>query len=714
MKTLTYRFAAAPIDMGDLLVLGLAIHEVMPERIVHRPHGLDGYLIALFHSEILIRIHGVEQRYPPGSLVIWEPGECQRYGQTSAPWEYSWVHCDGAFLHEELRRALLPRNAVLTLADPYCLERFLQDVHRELTAYHTPNPILLHNAFVNVLVEIQRQCTLDDLPAQLPAWATEIKLYLERHYAEPHPTAQLAARAHFSVSHFCRQFHQIFGMTVVEYLTEIRMRMAKFLLLDEHLGIAEISRRLGYDSYSHFCALFKRSFGVSPRALRNGMCGEAGRRQHAEARRARELAHWLREGWQLVLEQDFSRDSALDPRLRCYWHGETAPLHAAPHFAGIAQGCLRLQSNPHWTSLRGDDELTEELKVELVAANHRPDGLNLAIAILGDILDGYRLRVLGYDRIALETISNGYWQVLSNVPFTLDSGAADYHLTFWRSDNVFYAEIDGQRVLDYHEPFAPQGPRHRHFAIARFFQFGSADLKHLRVFRRIAPRYVDILEHGRQLLRLGHAQEAYAWFERIAEEQAATPLYHEARYLAALAVPDTQREAKERALRQATADEATPFRLRLLRQWAFALLGWGDVAGAVDVALESARTDPRDDTPRLLVEQIIAALPRIPPAHYAQALRALARLPVSLLRFSAHALTSLLPLQEMPLQRLMCQGMGLTDLSPLRGMALLELDCSANAIDDLSPLAGMPLDTLSCSVNRVRSSFHCAAWRCEG
>ena len=127
----------------------------------YRQQGLDGYLIALFHSEVSVRLHGIEQHCPPQSLVIWEPGVCQWYGQTSAPWTYSWVNCDGAFLHEELHRLSLPRNTVIILPDPFCVERFLQDVHRELTSYPAPNAILLRNAFMNVLVEVQRQLTVD-------------------------------------------------------------------------------------------------------------------------------------------------------------------------------------------------------------------------------------------------------------------------------------------------------------------------------------------------------------------------------------------------------------------------------------------------------------------------------------------------------------------------------------------------------------------------
>ena len=119
---------------------------------------------------------------------------------------------------------------------------------------------------------------------------------------------------------------------------------------------------------------------------------------------------------------------------------------------------------------------------------------------------------------------------------------------------MFYAEVDGKRILHYQEPFAPQGAAHRHFAVARFHNYGSAELRILRVCTRIAPRYVDILEPGRVLLRAGHRQEAAAWFRRVADEYPGDALQQDASYLAALAVPDEAREAKEQAFRQAARD----------------------------------------------------------------------------------------------------------------------------------------------------------------
>ena len=394
---------------------------------------------------------------------------------------------------------------------------------------------------------------------------------------------------------------------------QIRLRMAKFCLLDNNLNITDISRRTAMTRYTNFCSLFKRHFGVSPREMRKGISGEAGRQQRAEERRSRELARWLREGWQVALDVDFTAISHLPPSLRGFWAETYRPLMTTPAHGRGDGWSAAARSQPGWTGITWEGELKEELKVDIVAVNTTSDGLNLAIAISGDLWNGYRLRLVGYQDIALETTINGCWEVLHRCAIALDPHAEEYHLVFWRSDNVFYAEVDGRRILEYQEPFAPQGTPHRRFAIARFHEYGSADLRVLRVCTRITPRYVDILEPGRAMLREGHRQSAYRWFRRVAEEHPEATLQQEASYLAALALPDTEREAKEDAFRQATADTASPFHRRLLRQWAFTRLGWGDIAGAVDIALRCARDLPDDETPQILAERLITAMHGVSP-----------------------------------------------------------------------------------------------------
>jgi AraC family transcriptional activator of pyochelin receptor len=63
-------------------------------------------------------------------------------------------------------------------------------------------------------------------------------------------------------------FRQVFGTSVFGYLQDYRLERAKQFLADEKLSIAGVAQRVGYASQSHFCYLFKRQFGITPRVYR--------------------------------------------------------------------------------------------------------------------------------------------------------------------------------------------------------------------------------------------------------------------------------------------------------------------------------------------------------------------------------------------------------------------------------------------------------------
>ncbi len=61
-----------------------------------------------------------------------------------------------------------------------------------------------------------------------------------------------------------RVFRQMYGVTIYEYRTHVRMQEAKNLLLDDELSITEISGKCGYTNSSKFAACFKKVTGMTP------------------------------------------------------------------------------------------------------------------------------------------------------------------------------------------------------------------------------------------------------------------------------------------------------------------------------------------------------------------------------------------------------------------------------------------------------------------
>ena len=62
-----------------------------------------------------------------------------------------------------------------------------------------------------------------------------------------------------------RGFRDLFGTTVIGYLTQQRMIKAEQLLRHGDYTVAEVANKVGYTHLGHFAAAFRKQFGVSPR-----------------------------------------------------------------------------------------------------------------------------------------------------------------------------------------------------------------------------------------------------------------------------------------------------------------------------------------------------------------------------------------------------------------------------------------------------------------
>jgi len=61
-----------------------------------------------------------------------------------------------------------------------------------------------------------------------------------------------------------RGFQELFGTTVLNYLTNERMKLAEQFLREGNWSVAEVANFVGYSHLGQFAAAFKRKFGIKP------------------------------------------------------------------------------------------------------------------------------------------------------------------------------------------------------------------------------------------------------------------------------------------------------------------------------------------------------------------------------------------------------------------------------------------------------------------
>jgi AraC-like DNA-binding protein len=146
------------------------------------------------------------------------------------------------FLEQRLLFDALDRGAEL---DPlYVEETILRVLQRVATHARTPERSRDADA-------VERVC---DLIARDPSRNTPLRV--------------LARAVELSPFRLCREFRAHTGETMTEYRHALRLRLALDRLRDRRLDLTTLAFDLGYSSHSHFTAVFRRHFGLTPSAFR--------------------------------------------------------------------------------------------------------------------------------------------------------------------------------------------------------------------------------------------------------------------------------------------------------------------------------------------------------------------------------------------------------------------------------------------------------------
>lgn len=99
------------------------------------------------------------------------------------------------------------------------------------------------------------------------------KDYIETHYADSITLEQVAEYVELSPFYFSKLFKERFGMTFIDYLTEIRINKAKAEMEHQGKSLKEICFSVGYKDPNYFSRVFKKQTGLSPSEFRKAIAG---------------------------------------------------------------------------------------------------------------------------------------------------------------------------------------------------------------------------------------------------------------------------------------------------------------------------------------------------------------------------------------------------------------------------------------------------------
>lgn len=91
--------------------------------------------------------------------------------------------------------------------------------------------------------------------------------YINSHFKEPLPIANIAKECGMSEYHFYRMFKSAFGRSPHQQILNNRLNFARELILIQGATVGEAAMQSGFSDIYSFSKSFRRKFGYAPSSL---------------------------------------------------------------------------------------------------------------------------------------------------------------------------------------------------------------------------------------------------------------------------------------------------------------------------------------------------------------------------------------------------------------------------------------------------------------
>lgn len=181
------------------------------------------------------------------------------------------VHLNPAFLHYVYEFCY---NVVCDIREQFTREESLEKMNHPImkVSYQDISAISTVGELESFMAEVLG-CLSGKSGAGSPVYGRMVLEgieYLEKHFDSNISLDSLCASLAVSKNYFCYLFKRETGESIWSYLTQIRLKRSKELLLTTDYKSYEIAYKVGYDNPSYFSRLFKKSTGLTPNEYRAG------------------------------------------------------------------------------------------------------------------------------------------------------------------------------------------------------------------------------------------------------------------------------------------------------------------------------------------------------------------------------------------------------------------------------------------------------------
>lgn len=266
---------------SDFYFNSMKNHLVVGHRHIEKPHRHDFYAAVLFtHGNGVHEIDFQKYDVSKGSLFFLSPGQIHSW-ELSADIEGYIFFCSQEFyemhyVNQKLRNfpffgsVSFPRKLQLDALELEENIHLFQELGKEHLSKNMMKNGLILSLMSQIFINATRLFSRDFDTLSSTAGLSYFKHYqdlenlIEQHFIQHKSIAYYADLMEISSKHLNRIVQTVVQKTATEVITERVVLEAKRMLMYLDESLVEIAFRLGYEEYSYFARVFRKSSGMTP------------------------------------------------------------------------------------------------------------------------------------------------------------------------------------------------------------------------------------------------------------------------------------------------------------------------------------------------------------------------------------------------------------------------------------------------------------------
>lgn len=205
----------------------------------------------------------------PGTGVLIDCRKPHYYHTESTYWVHSDIHFNG--ISADYFYQIWERNEEISFSIPKAeFQNALENVLYQYTNFSIERDFVVSNRLESLLLLLLRKRNEAAKAAgkAIPDTIQYLIKYMESNYSKPLTLDSLSKFAGISKFHLSREFKKYTGKSPNEFLIELRLANAKFMLSSTNLACCKIGELSGIADFNNFVRLFKKDTGMTPTQYR--------------------------------------------------------------------------------------------------------------------------------------------------------------------------------------------------------------------------------------------------------------------------------------------------------------------------------------------------------------------------------------------------------------------------------------------------------------